>query len=205
MVGAHRVGSALILVPLAAVLGVAPISGEVSKGTIFLALSRPISRDRLLLIKYATGAGILLIVALVGSAGLIVSAHIHGYPSSSFVITNILLSAILIWLGSLCVLGTALLLSVVFGDVIRSVIATGLAVYVILKFPRDFLNYSLWVEHHRLGVPERLVDRLRLPHYWSSEGLYSGDSFAVTNFLVCSIAAALPLLAALWLFRRKEY
>ena len=27
--------------------------------------------------------------------------------------------------------------------------------------------------------------------------------FAVTNFLVCLIAAALPLLAALWLFNRK--
>jgi ABC-type transport system involved in multi-copper enzyme maturation permease subunit len=43
----YYLGGFLVLLPLAALLGVASISGEVSNGSIFLLLSRPISRTRL--------------------------------------------------------------------------------------------------------------------------------------------------------------
>jgi ABC-type transport system involved in multi-copper enzyme maturation permease subunit len=45
-------GGLFVLLPLAALLGVASISGEVSNGAIFLLLSRPVSRTRLLLSKW---------------------------------------------------------------------------------------------------------------------------------------------------------
>ncbi len=44
-----------------------------------------------------------------------------------------------------------------------------------------------------------------LPYFWSSESLYLGEGLAATNFLICLITAIVPLLAALWLFRRKAY
>src|SRR5258708_24314806 len=48
-----------ILAVLAAVLGAGLIAGEVSKGTIFLLLGKPISRERPLLTTYALSALIL--------------------------------------------------------------------------------------------------------------------------------------------------
>lgn len=118
---------------------------------------------------------------------------------------GVALSAVLIWLGSLSVLGGALLASVFFKDVFKSAIATLAVVYVVFAFPKDFLDYSLGNEYRALGLSEEFVRGLSLRHYWASESLFTGDSFALTNFLVCAIAAVVPLLATLWLFNRKAY
>lgn len=67
--------------PLLAVLAVTLISLEVGQGAIHFLLSKPISRTRLLLEKYAFGAGALLAVAVIGAVGLVVSAAAQGYPS----------------------------------------------------------------------------------------------------------------------------
>lgn len=88
---------------------------------------------------------------------------------------------------------------------LKSFIATAIAVYMVFAFPRDFLNYSLWVEYHRLGVSEKFVEGLSLRQYWTSESLYMGESLGLVSFLICMIAATVPLLAALWIFNRKAY
>lgn len=64
----YYLGGFFVLLPLAAFLGVASISGEVSSGTVLLLLSRPMSRTRLLLTKYAVCAGTLLVAAVLGKS-----------------------------------------------------------------------------------------------------------------------------------------
>ena len=194
-----------LLALLAAVLAVALISREAGQGTIRLLLSRPISRTRLLLEKYAVGAGALFVAAAIGAVGLGIAAAVQGYPMKSLSVVGVTLSTGLIWLGSLSVLGGALLVSVVFGDVLKSVIATAVVVYLIFAFPKDFLDYFLHNEYRALGLSEEFVRSLSLRHYWTSESLFVGESLAAMNFLVCTIAAALPLLVALWVFNRKAY
>jgi hypothetical protein len=41
--------------------------------------------------------------------------------------------------------------------------------------------------------------------YYYFDPFHGSGGFAIINFVVCLIAAALPLLAALWLFNRKAY
>jgi hypothetical protein len=42
-------------------------------------------------------------------------------------------------------------------------------------------------------------------YYYYGDYVYGIGGFARTNLLVCLISAAVPLLAALWLFDRKAY
>lgn len=203
-----------ILAPLAAILGVGLISSESSRDTIFLLLSKPISRIRLLLTKYGVGAGVLFVVALLGSAGLLMSAAARGYPLGSLSMSGIALSTLLLWLGSLVVLGVALLTSVVFRSVIGSVVATVLALYLVFNLS-GVLDVLLYNFQDVLGIydsqgrslyfPYGPIEALNLAQYWTDQSLYFGESLAAMNFLVCLIAAALPLLAAMWLFNRKAY
>ena len=118
---------------------------------------------------------------------------------------------VLLWLVILFVFGIALLMSVAFRSVIGGIAATSLALYVILPggtwivallgtlFGDEFIyrhESYYWLEVIHNMVPT---------DYWTDRGLYLGESLAPTNFLVCMIAAVVPLLAALWLFNRKAY
>ena len=214
----------LVFVPLAALLGVALVSGEVSQGTIFLLLSRPLSRTRIFMTKYLTGVAVLLLVALLGGVGAVVSGFAHGYPATSTDIVEVLASTGLLWLGTLSVLGVATLASVLFRDVIRSVIATVVACYAVISAPswiseiastvwlltneQDFMNSPMvqegWYESFEV---------FRITRYWSFLDPYESTMvpYAVPppglplSLLVCLVAAALPLIAALWIFRRRGY
>ena len=73
----------VVLMPLAGFLGVAAISGEVSNGTILQLLPRPLSRIRLLLVKYAVGAATLLVAAVLGKILLTCAAAVRGTRLSS--------------------------------------------------------------------------------------------------------------------------
>ena len=105
---------------LAVVLGIGFVSGEVSRGTIFLLLSKPLGRTRVFLVKYAVGALAVLVVTAIGSLGLVVVERIYGWPVGSLSVLGVALSALLMWLGGLFLFRVALLTSVVFGDAIRS-------------------------------------------------------------------------------------
>lgn len=208
-----------ILLPLAGLLGVALVSGEVSRGSILLLLSRPMSRDQMLLTKYAVGVVCLFVVALLGGLGMILSAYARGYPPDAVAIGWMMGSAALIWLGSLFVLGVALLASVIFKDVLRTLIATAVAVYLSISIPeilRIPLELIFWTDGYGTRSWQKVeewyawFDIFRLPNYWSISNPYGGpfpnqqvDPWI--SVVVCIITAAIPLLAAIWLFRRKTY
>lgn len=214
--GIHT-GANIVLVPLAGLLGVALVSGEVGRGTIFLLLSKPVSRRRTVLTKYSVCAAVLFAAALVGAIGAIISGYAHGYPAGSFSSVEIIASAGLFWLGSLFVLGVALLASVLFGDVIKSVIAAVAVLYVIHSAPDFVRSFVAWLtytnEDYEQGVEltngwYESFERFRLINYWFAEDIRTGEfllSLAAQNSLVCLVVAAVPLLVALWWFRRKAY
>jgi ABC-2 type transport system permease protein len=202
-----------VLALLAVVLGIGFFSGEVSRGTIFLLLSKPLGRVRMFFVKYAVGALALLAIAALGSVGLILIASYKGYPLSHMSVIGMTLSTLLLWLGSLSILGLTLLISVVFDDVIRSTsvaLALTLLVFVLpldLAFgaPDERTNRFLAEADPEPASHAGLARGAALTFYWSSENLYQGKALVPTHFLVCLIAAVLPLLAALWMFRRKAY
>lgn len=210
----HYGGNFLILIPLAGLLGVALISGEVGRGSVFLLLSRPVSRTRTLLTKYSVCVVSLFAVALLGVLGTFVSAYAHDYPQDSLRVPEILASSVLFWLGSVFVLGLAVLASVVFGDVIRSVVATIGVAFLLYAGPDLLMSLSeLWL--FVMGDPvdnptdwnERYMffQRFDLFNYWTATDPISGEWVATRNLLVCLAVAAVPLIASLWLFRRRAY
>jgi ABC-type transport system involved in multi-copper enzyme maturation permease subunit len=179
----------LILGGLAAFLGGGLIAGEVGKGTIFLLLSRPVSRTQVLATKYGVAAGTLLVLNLLGGLALFLAAALLGHPLSA---GGVLLSALLLWLGTLFVLGVALLFSILFDDVLRPV---GLAVVVGIVVGIPGLIGSF--------VPSWAT--WSLPAYWSSLPGYLGTAFPAKEFAVCLITAILPVAVALPLFRSRAY
>ena len=170
---------------IAAILGAGLIAGEVSKGTIFFLLSKPVGRERVLLTKYAVSGAILLAVALLGSAGLVVTAAVMGRPQP---LVGVLLSTLLLWLGTMFVLGLALLFSVLFDDVLRPAVLA-IVVTVLLGVPGYFPAWRGW----------------SLPGYWANLPAYLGTGFPTKELLVCLVAAVLPMAAALAVFRERAY
>ena len=200
----YGIAGGLLLTPLALLLGVGSISNEVNRGTIFLLLSKPISRTRMLLTKYAVGSGVLFISAVLGCVVLIVSAAAKGYPLGSVSITGVALAVVLLWLGSLLVLGVATLVSVLLKDAIKGFALSGLIVFLVLS-PDNWMNYLFRNEYHALGLSEGFPRHVTLFYYWYSERSYLGQGLSPADYVVCLLAAAVPLLAALWLFNRKAY
>lgn len=215
----HLVASFGIVLPLASLLGVALVSGEVSRGSILFLLSRPMSRDRMLLTKYAVGVVCLFVVALLGGLGMILSAYARGYPLASVEVGWIAGSAALIWLGSLFVLGVALLASVIFKDVLRTLIATAVAVYFAASIPeilRIPLELFYWTDGYGTRSYQKVEDWYewfdisRLTNYWSIGDPYGGlfgaqQGSPWISVVICLVTAAILLLAAIWLFRRKTH
>jgi hypothetical protein len=149
----------LVVVGLAGLLGVGLISSEVSGGSIFLLLSKPLSRGRMLMTKYTVCAACLLVVAVFGGISATLYAYARGYPSESVQVTQILTSTTLHWLASLFVLGVALIASVIFRDVVRTLVATVAAMFVILAGPEllralaEWIVYTRWTfERCRVGI-----------------------------------------------------
>ncbi len=194
-------GAAMAL--LAGLLSVGLISEEARRHTILALLCRPISRRRLLLTKYAVCAGILLLAAASGGIVLIVAAGVKGYPLGELSVVGSVLSVVLLWVGSLFVLGVALIFSITARNVLVSIVATLVA--LVLLSPDQWTSFSFWNQLPTLGLQDRIPENLTVFNYWASNGMYLGHGIAFTNFLVCLAAAILPLLAALWIFNRRSY
>src|SRR4051812_32899721 len=175
----------IILLIVAALLGASLIANEVSKGTIFLLLSRPLTRDHILATKYLVGAAVLLGMNALSGALLAVGSLIAGHPQN---LGGIATSALLFWLGTLFVLGISTLFSVVFNDVLRPLALT-VGVIVLLSLPGLFPNGSDWV----------------LPSYWTSFPAFMGQEFPTRSLLISLVAAIVPIALAVPLFRKQEY
>jgi ABC-2 type transport system permease protein len=120
-----------LLAILAAVLGASLIAGEVNKGTIYFLLSKPVSRDHVLLTKYLVTAFVLLGAILASGVALLAVAALIGHPQP---VGGVLISTVLLWLGVLFVLGLALFFSVLFKDVLRALVGA-LLVTLVLSIP----------------------------------------------------------------------
>lgn len=180
-------GLGLMLLFLAALIGASLVAGEVTRGTIFVLLSRPLARDHLLLTKYAVGAAALLAVILaVTVLVLMLTPALLGQPLHA---GGTLVSALLLWLGTLFVLGLATLFSVVLSDPLRPLALTVLVLVLLSILPSLLGLSAAWV----------------LPAYWTNLPAFLGQEFPVWPLVVGVIAAAVPLLAALLLFRRRQY
>lgn len=174
-------GLGLILMLLAALIGASLIAGEVSRGTIFVLLSRPQPRSHILLTKYDVGAAILLAVILT----LLVLTAVLGHPQH---VGGTLISALLLWLGSLFVLGLATLFSALMGDVLRPLALSVTVLALLAVLPTLLQLPATW----------------RLTSSWTSLLAFLGQAFPVRQLLVSVVAALLPLLLALRLFRRQQ-
>jgi ABC-2 type transport system permease protein len=176
-----------VLAILAAVLGASLIAGEINRGTIFFLLSKPVSRDRVLLTKYLVSALILLGAILASGVALLVVAALVGHPQP---IGGVLISTVLLWLGMLFVLGLALLFSVLFKDVLRSLVGA-LLVTLVLSIPGL--------------IPNSGVNGWNLTLYWANFAAYQGTVFPLKALLICLLAALVPVVLAIPLFRRQAY
>ena len=189
-------GGGIALSLLAILLGATTMSEVVGLGTSFLLLSKTISRARILLIKYAVSAGILLSAAVAGQAMLLVAAVARGYPSDLLSASGVVLSTLLMWLGSLSVLGLTMMCSVVCGDTLigasAAIVVAYLAFYVLPPLAAGLVRYDLFEQVAPL-------------YSWTDPALYAGDGLAGVNFLSCVAGAGVLLLTPLWLFGRKAY
>lgn len=174
-----------LLMLCAAILGGLQVANEVNKGTISFLLSKPVSRTRILLSKYAVCAVALLVIALCGSLALEISGLVVGYLQN---VWNLLVATLLLWLGSLFVLGLALALSVLSSNVIWPILGA-CVLTLLLCVPMTMPNMQAW----------------SLIHYWSNRSAYLNGSFPLKEYVVCLILATLPVLAALALFRRRVF
>ena len=168
-------------------LGASLIANEVNKGTIFFLLSRPLSRDRVLLTKYLVSALILLGVMLLSGLAILIAAASVGHPQN---VGGVLISTILLWLGMLFVLGVALLFSVLFHDVLRPLIFS-LLLTLLLSIPGL--------------IPNATLNDWNLTFYWSNFAAYQGTMFPLKALLICLIAAIVPVALAIPLFRKQAY
>jgi ABC-type transport system involved in multi-copper enzyme maturation permease subunit len=175
----------LILMIVALLIGSSLIANEVSKGTIFLLLSRPLSRDQIVLTKYAVGAIVLLAMNVLVGIVLILGTAISGH---SVDVAGVAVSALLFWLGTLFVLGLSTLFSILFSDVLRPLALT-VVVLLLLSLPGLFPNAGDWV----------------LPSYWASLPAFLGQEFPLKELIVSLVAAAVPIIVAIPLFRRQAY
>jgi ABC-2 type transport system permease protein len=172
---------------LAAVLGASLIASEVSKGTIFFLLSKPVSRDRVLLTKYLVSALILLGVLLLSGLTILIVAALVGHPQN---VGGVLISTVLLWLGMLFILGLALLFSVLFHDMLRPLIFS-LLFTLLLSVPGF--------------IPNATLNAWNLTFYWSDFAAYEGTIFPLKALLICLMAAIVPVALAVPLFRKKAY
>jgi len=206
MWGFYNVGGLVALGSL--VLGATLISGETGSGTISLLLSRPLSRTRILLTKYAVCAAVLLTAAVLGGVLILTVAALRGYPMDDVSYPGVLLLGLMMWLMSVFVLGVALLVSVFFCGAIPSLAVTALALLAFFTFPENVLNVISIVDYRILMNSQSWYEffyRLAPGPYLIAPGVFEGDSPGAAKFLYWTIAAAVPLLAAVWIFRKKSY
>jgi ABC-2 type transport system permease protein len=179
------------------ILGSGLIASETSSGSIYVLLSRPLSRTQIFLTKYAVAAGLsLLLCALYGCMALAVGAW-QGIAAPPF--GGWMLSALLLWLGMLFVVG----LAVLYGTVVSSAFASG-----VMAFFTAYLLAIVPVAHSTTGGHIRYYlggPGWSIVQYFGSLGIYAGVDSPVKSLVVSVIAALIPLALGLALFVRKAF
>jgi ABC-type transport system involved in multi-copper enzyme maturation permease subunit len=180
-----------------AVLGAGLVASEISSGSIFVLLSRPVSRTRALLTKYGVAAALsLMLCALCGVLALAVGAW-QGIAAPP--VGGLVLSIVLLWLGMLFVMGLTLLYSVVVPSALAAGILGFFTTYIMVLTPLFHSGTGPHVHYFLGGLDWSIVQ------YWGSLGVYAGVDSPVKALAVAGVAALLPAVAALVLFVRKAF
>ncbi len=188
----------LLVGVVGAILGAGLIANEIASGSIFVLLSRPISRAQALLTKYEVAAGgSFLLCALSGGFAVFVGAW-HGVAAPPF--GGWVISIVLLWLGMLFVMGLTLLYSLVVPQALAAGVLGFFTTYALILIP-IFHTSTTDTLHPKylLGLDWSLIS------YWSSLNIYSGATSPLKALVVALLAAALPALAALVVFVRKAF
>jgi ABC-type transport system involved in multi-copper enzyme maturation permease subunit len=180
-----------------ALVGAGLVASEAVSGSIFLLLSRPVSRTRALLTKYGVAAALSLALCVVcGCLALAVGAWQGvGTPSAG----GWGLSVALLWLAMLFVVGLTLLYSVVVPSALAAGALGFLTTYVLAIGPLFHTGTPPHVTYF-LGGPD-----WSLVTYWGSLDIYAGIANPLRSLAVASLAAAIPAVVALVLFVRKAF
>jgi ABC-2 type transport system permease protein len=184
--GWFQTNGPFILGLFAILLGSGLIASEVSKGTLFFLLSKPVSRERIMLTKYGVSAGLLLVVSVLSGIVVAVTCAVLGHPQN---VLSLLIATILLWLATLFPLGVALCFSLISPDTLRATVFAALVVIVLTLLPLSLSGGLSW----------------SLGHFWSNQQAYITGGFPLLEYLICLVTAAIPLLIALVVFRRRAY
>lgn len=180
-----------------AILGAGVIASEISSGSIYVLLSRPVSRTRALLTKYGVAAALgLVLCALCGGGALAVGA---GQGIAAPPLGGLVLSIVLLWLGMLFFMGLTLLYSVVVPSALAAGVLGFFTTYILVIAPLIHDGTGANVTYH-LGGPDWSIVT-----YWGSLGIYAGTESPLKSLLVATIAALIPPLVALVLFVRTAF
>ncbi|MGZ6389516.1 MAG: ABC transporter permease [Ktedonobacterales bacterium] len=178
-----------------ALFGAGLIASEVSSGTILTLLSRPMSRERALLTKYGIAAGLLLVLCvLCGVLALALGAR-QGVEQPP--LGGVAASVLLLWLGTLFVLGLTLVYSVLIPSALAAGFLGFFTTYVLSIAP---LFHDATTHRYYLGGPDWSI-----ANYWGSLGVYAGVDSPAKALLIAVVAAVVPPLLALLVFRRKAF
>ncbi|HEY1391095.1 MAG TPA: ABC transporter permease subunit [Ktedonobacterales bacterium] len=180
-----------------AIFGAGLIASEASSGSIYVLLSRPMSRTRILLTKYGVAAGLsLLLCMLFGAISFSVGAWqgVESPPLGGWA-----LSVLLLWLGMLFVIGVAMLYSVLVPSALAAGVLAFFTVYVLDIAPVFHSGTGSNVQYFLGGPP------WQLSAYWSSLGIYAGAESPVKSLVIATVAAGIPVALAVVLFVRKAY
>ena len=165
---------------------------EIERGTVFMLLSRPLHRYRLVLAKL--GAMLLGLILLLGAAllGTWTGALAFGLPDIDF--PSLLLVQVNALFLTLAIAGYSFLISALSSEGGRTIaLAAGLAV---VFFFLDFLS-SFWSAVHALGP-------VSLFHYYDPLSIVDNGSVSALHLGVLAAVAVVGFAGALVAFQRRD-
>jgi ABC-type transport system involved in multi-copper enzyme maturation permease subunit len=181
-----------------AILGAGLVASEIESGSIFILLSRPISRAQALLTKYGIAAGCGFALCALSGCLAVVIGDWQGIASPPF--WGVILSITLLWLGMLFVMSLTLLYSLLIPQALAAGVLGFFTTYLLNIVPVIHTSTSNALHPtYLLGTDWSLVS------YWSSLGIYSGTMNPLKALVVAILAAMIPAGMALVLFMRKAF
>jgi ABC-2 type transport system permease protein len=170
----------------AVLLGVGGLATEASRGTALWTLSLPVTRRRLLGVRAGVGALELLALAVVPSLFVWALSPVVG---QRYALASALAYSLMTFVGGMFFYGLALLLSTVFGDQLKPILA-GMAVSILMgllsMFSKRLAGYSVY-------------------NVMSGERYFAGGAPPWAGLLVCVALAALMFYASLRVLERRDF
>jgi ABC-2 type transport system permease protein len=170
----------------AVLIGVGGLATERAGGVALWTLSLPVTRRRLLAVRAGVGALELLALAVVPSLVVCLLSPLIG---ESYPITEALFYSLMLYLGGAFFYGLALLLSTIFQDQLKAVLA-GLSVAVVMGL---------------LSLISEGATRYSVYRVMTAQSYFTGGAPPWAGLLVCLAAGALMFFVSLRLLERRDF